>query len=84
MAEFQGSTSILEKLAAEADGESLPEHFVEVQPDDIDDLISLLYRPARRLPVILVSTDDNGGAQIDLKSDFGHCPPPVFGHGRKL
>jgi len=59
--------SILEKLAAEADGESLPEHFVEVQPDDIDDLISLLYRPARRLPVILVSTDDNGGAQIDLK-----------------
>lgn len=58
--------SVLESLAAEADDEALPEHFVEVQPQDVDDLVSLLYRPSRRLPVILVSTDDEGGAQIDL------------------
>jgi uncharacterized small protein (DUF1192 family) len=59
--------SVLEKLAAEADDEPLPEHFVEVLPQDVDELVGLLYRPSRRLPVIVVSTDDEGGAQIDLK-----------------
>jgi hypothetical protein len=58
---------VLESLAAEEDGESLTNHVEAIEFDDVDRLVSLLYQPGRRLPVVLVSTDETGGAQIDLK-----------------
>ena len=58
---------VLESLAAEEDGESLTNDVRPVHFDDVDRLVGLLYQPNRRLPVLLVSTDDTGGAQIELK-----------------
>lgn len=57
---------ILEKLAGEADGEALGNSVEAVSFTDVSSLVSLLYNPARRLPVVLVSVDDFGGAQIEL------------------
>ena len=57
---------ILGTLAAEADGQALT-NFVEPVPAvDVEQLAALLYNPTRRLPVVLISTDADGGAQIDL------------------
>jgi hypothetical protein len=58
---------LIDRLAAEADGESLTNEVVGVSSEDVGQLASLLYNPERRLPVVLVSIDDTGGAQIDLE-----------------
>lgn len=57
---------ILAALAGEADGETLGNEFESVNVHEVERLASLLYDPARRLPVLLVSVDDYGGAQLDL------------------
>jgi hypothetical protein len=59
--------NVLSRLAGKADGEPLSEQVVPVEPDQVEDLIALLYRPSRRLPIVLVSTDDEGRAQIDIE-----------------
>lgn len=58
---------VLEALAAEEDGEALTNEVEPVPFDRIDDLVGLLYKPTRRLPVVLVSVDDGGGAQVNLE-----------------
>lgn len=57
---------VLEALAGEADGEALTNQVEPVWTDETEQLISLLYNPTRRLPVVVASTDDSGRAQIDL------------------
>ena len=57
---------VLENLAGEADDEALTNTFQNVTAKDVDSLVGLLYKPDRRLPVVIVSVDDQGGAQIDL------------------
>lgn len=55
--------NILETLAAEADGESLSNDFRRVQLGGVDPLVALLYNPQRRLPVLIASVDEAGGAR---------------------
>lgn len=57
---------MLEALAGEADGEALSGHVEAVTDHDVSSLAGLLYNPDRRLPVVVVSIDDDGGSQIDL------------------
>ena len=57
---------VLGVLAGEADGEALTNEVEPVLTSEVEQLVSLLYNPARRLPVVVVSVDDNGGAQIDV------------------
>lgn len=59
--------AILSELAAEADGVELRESVTDVEDRDVEAFAELIYRPDRRLPVLLVSTDERGGAQVDLK-----------------
>lgn len=58
---------LLRTLAAEADGEALRESVTRVTRDDAGGLADLIYRGDRRLPIVAVSTDQRGGAQIDLR-----------------
>jgi hypothetical protein len=58
---------ILGTLAGEADGEPLSNEVETVASADVQQLVSLLYNPIRRLPVVVISVDDHGGAQIDLE-----------------
>ncbi|WP_133366629.1 hypothetical protein [Qipengyuania sediminis] len=58
---------LIGKLAAEADGESLTNEVVPVLTEEVSQLAGLLYNPERRLPVVLISVDDTGGAQVDLE-----------------
>jgi hypothetical protein len=58
--------NVLESLAAEADGESLTNQFEYVAEGDVDGFVALLYAPARRLPVVAISVDNFGGAQVDI------------------
>lgn len=58
--------NILDALAGEADSESLSNVFQTVHVDEVDSLANLLYSADRRLPVVLVSVDDEGRAQLDL------------------
>lgn len=58
---------VLANLAGDADGEALTNHVQQAKPDDVDHLVSLLYSHNRRLPVVVVSIDDKGGAQLDLE-----------------
>ncbi|HQS95722.1 MAG TPA: FlxA-like family protein [Novosphingobium sp.] len=60
-------TRLLETLSAEADGEALSERTTWLdRPDDADMLANLIYKPGRRLPIVAVSVDERGGAQVDL------------------
>lgn len=59
--------NILSKLAAEADGESLTDSVTQVREEDVLDFVDLLYKPTRRLPVLLISIDDHGGSQVDVE-----------------
>lgn len=59
--------NILDELAAEADDEGLTNEFRSVDLADVESLVSLLYNPRRRLPVLVVSVDEIGGAQVDLE-----------------
>lgn len=59
--------NILNALSAEADGEALTNDFQNVLISQVDDLVALLYNPQRRLPVLVVSVDDDGGAQVDTE-----------------
>lgn len=58
---------LIESLAVEADSEALTNEFVPVSNEEVEQLSGLLYNPARRLPVIVVSVDDEGGAQVSLE-----------------
>ena len=57
---------IIENLAVEADDESVSNEFQLVGENDVPSFIELIYRPHRRLPVLLVSVDVDDGAQIDI------------------
>ncbi len=58
---------LLRTLSAEVDGEPIGDTPVPLTTHaDADTLASLIYRPARRLPIVAVSTDQWGGAQIEL------------------
>lgn len=57
---------LLRTLSAQADGEALTEAPVDLTThDDADTLAKLIYRPRRRLPIVVVSTDYDGRAQLD-------------------
>lgn len=56
---------LLGKLSAEVDGEPISESVTRVTAGDVNNLIDLIYRFDRRLPIVAVSTDSHGGAQID-------------------
>jgi len=57
---------IIDSLSSEADDSQLENFFHEVRDSDVDHFTKLLLKPDRRLPIILVSVDDEGGAQVDL------------------
>lgn len=60
---------LLSTLSAEADGESISDAPISLTThEDADTLASLIYRPARRLPIVAVSTDERGGAQLKLEA----------------
>ncbi len=58
---------LLRSLSAEADGEAIHEAAVRLTtPDEANSLARLIYRPQRRLPIVVASTDYDGWAQLDL------------------
>lgn len=58
---------LLRTLSAEADGETISDAPIALSThDDADTLANLIYRPGRRLPVVVASTDYDGGAQLNL------------------
>jgi hypothetical protein len=58
---------LLRTLSAEADGETIGDSpRVLSTHDDADTLSEVIYRPGRRLPVVVASTDYDGGAQLNL------------------
>ena len=57
---------LLRTLSAEADGEAVSENVARIERQDVGGLADLIYRGSRRLPVVVVSTDEKAGAQIDL------------------
>ena len=60
---------LLATLSGEADGEAIGDSPVALMShDDADTLANLIYRPGRRLPIIAVSTDEWGGAQLNLEA----------------
>ncbi|MDO1558027.1 hypothetical protein Q0812_01120 [Brevundimonas sp. 2R-24] len=52
--------SILDKLSAEADGRSLSDVIEPSVKHDIPEILDLLYRPDRRLPVLVISQGPDG------------------------
>ena len=58
--------NLLNSLSAEADGEAISEAVTYFGLEDVGRLSSLIYRTDRRLPIVAVSTDEHGGAQVDL------------------
>ena len=58
--------NIVDALSCEVDGEQIGNQFSQVTNSNIDHFIDLLYNTSRRLPVLLVSVDDNGSAQVDI------------------
>lgn len=58
--------NVISTLSAGCDGEQLTNEFVDVSEEGVDELIDLLYLRDRRLPVVLVSIDDNGRSQVNL------------------
>lgn len=60
---------LLATLSGEADGEAIGDSPVALMShDDADTLANLIYRPGRRLPIVAVSTDEWGGAQLNLEA----------------
>lgn len=60
---------LLAALSGEADGEAIGDSPVALLTHaDADTLANLIYRPGRRLPIVAVSTDDRGGAQLNLEA----------------
>jgi hypothetical protein len=58
---------LLSTLSAEADGEAIADAAaILTTHDDADTLARLIYRPKRRLPVVVVSTDYDGWSQVNL------------------
>jgi len=58
---------LLRTLSAEADGEAISEAAIGLTThDDADMLTQLIYRPSRRLPIVVVSTDYDGRTQLNL------------------
>lgn len=57
--------NILNALSAEADGLPLGGDFETITPENFDDLIDLLFSPSRRLPILVVSTDEDGYTAVD-------------------
>ena len=58
---------LLRTLSVEADGETIGDAPIALSThDDADMLADLIYRPGRRLPVVVASTDYDGGAQLNL------------------
>lgn len=58
---------LLSTLSAEADGEAIADAPANLTThDDADTLAKLIYRPKRRLPVVVVSTDYDGWSQVNL------------------
>jgi uncharacterized small protein (DUF1192 family) len=64
---------VLESLSAEADGWELSETPTRLEKSEIDSLVSLLYQPERRLPVVLVSEDEVGNTRIAAKTLGRQC-----------
>ena len=59
---------LLSTLSAEADGEAIADvPAILTTHDDADTLARLIYRPKRRLPVVVVSTDYDGWSQVNLQ-----------------
>jgi hypothetical protein len=56
---------LLRTLSAEADGEPISESITRVTSSHAGSVADLIYR-SRRLPIVAVSTDDRGEAQVDL------------------
>lgn len=57
---------VIDKFSAETDSVPIFNQFTEIAENEVDQFVELLGRPDRRLPIILISTDDVGGAQVDL------------------
>jgi hypothetical protein len=57
---------LLRALSAEADGEALSENVAQIERQHVEGLADLIYRSSRRLPVVVVSTDEQHGSQVDL------------------
>jgi hypothetical protein len=57
--------NILNSLSAEADGVALSSDFETVSWDNFDELVDLLFLQSRRLPILLVSTDEYGHTAVD-------------------
>lgn len=58
---------LLSTLSAEADGEAIADAPTRLTThDDADTLSKLIYRPKRRLPIVVVSTDYDDWAQVNL------------------
>ncbi|MCM2441504.1 hypothetical protein HGO34_17410 [Agrobacterium vitis] len=58
---------LLRTLSAEVDGEAISDAAIDLTTrDDAARLADLIYRPGRRLPIIVVSTDYDGRAQLNL------------------
>lgn len=58
---------LLRTLSAEADSETIGDAPIALSThDDADTLANLIYRRVRRLPVVVASTDYDGGAQLNL------------------
>ena len=58
---------LLRTLSAEADSETIGDAPIALSThDDADTLANLIYRRGRRLPVVVASTDYDGGAQLNL------------------
>ena len=55
---------ILRQLAVEADGRTLVDKIEPTQGSEVNELISLLYDEARRLPVIVLSETDCGETEL--------------------
>jgi hypothetical protein len=64
---------VLETLSAEADGRELSETPDKLIEHDIDSLVTLLYQPERRLPVVLVSENEDGNTRIAAKALGRQC-----------
>jgi len=64
---------VLETLSAEADDWELSEVPIQLAEGDIDSLVTLLYQPERRLPVVVISENEDGNTRIAPKTLGRQC-----------